>query len=179
MIVNRIVFGFAAFSVFASCTPIEVTTPPVMVTPRVASSAVGIDVYARDRARGNPVPSFRGQEIVSIRASGASSDGSFGEVSGVPCVVDAGVYSASVTTPANIIVPDYGSSSPAIFVRCVTGEKSGSATVSAYNATDQQRRSSAYGTGILGAIVIGAVAASQRDDSVDDFKYPVIAIQLK
>lgn len=176
---NRILRSILAAGVVFSCSPIEVTTPPTMVTPKVASSAVGIDVYARDRARGNPVPAFRGQETVSIRANGTSADGSFGEVSGVPCTVDAGVYSATVTTPANIIVPDYGPSSPAIFVRCVTGDKSGSATVSAYNATDQQRQSSAYGTGILGAIIIGAVAASQRDDNVDDFKYPPIAIQLK
>ena len=170
--------GLLAVSVVAACVAAEVTTPSVMVIPKVPSSAVGIDVYARDRARGNPVPEFRGQETVSVRAMGSNSEGVYGELSGVPCSIDAGVYTAPIATPANIIVPDYGPSSPAIFVRCILGDKSGSATVSAYNATNQQRQSSAYGTGILGAIIIGAVAASQRDDSIDDFKYLPIIIQL-
>ncbi|OUS04101.1 hypothetical protein A9Q96_14135 [Rhodobacterales bacterium 52_120_T64] len=163
----------------AACTPMEVTTPPIMVTPTVASKAVGIDVYAVDRARGNPVPSFRGQKTVPVRANGKLTGGGFGELSGVPCTADAGVYSASFLTPANLNVPDYGPSSPSIFVRCVLDDRSGSVTVDAVNFTAQQRQSSAIGTGILGAIIIGAVAASKRDDQNDDFKYPPIAVSIK
>lgn len=169
-----------AFSVaLTGCVPMEVTTPPVMVTPKFAANAVGLDVYARDRQRGNPVPRFRGQKTVSIRTQGKTSGGSFGELSGVPCTVDAGIYTASFRTPTNLVVPDYGPSSPAIFVRCVIEERSGSATVNAYNATAAQRQSGAFGTGILGAIIIGAIAASQRDDNADDFQYPAILVLLK
>ncbi|MEO7380397.1 MAG: hypothetical protein ABIV25_01515 [Paracoccaceae bacterium] len=163
----------------SACTPMEVTTPPVMITPKIAANASGIDVYARDRARGNPVPRFRGQKTVQIRTFGQGSDGSYGELSGVPCKIDAGVYTAAVYTPANLIVPDYGPSSPVVFVRCILDSRSGSATVSAYNATNAQRQASGDGLGLLGAIIIGAVAANQRDDNVDDFQYPLISIQLK
>ncbi len=174
-------FGFitAAVISLSGCAAMEITTPPVMITPTVASNAVGLDVYARDRSRGNPVPRFRGQITVAIRTQGKTSDGSFGEISGVPCTVDAGVYKASLFTPANLIVPDYGPNSPAIFVRCILTDRSGSATVSAYNLTASQRGSAAYGTGILGAIIIGAVSAANRDDEADTFTYPAITVQLK
>lgn len=165
--------------VISGCVGAEITSPPVMVTPKNPRGAVGIDVYAGDRARGNPVPRFRGQKTVQVRTNGKSADSSFGELSGIKCNVDAGVYQATVITPANLIVPDYGPSSPAIFVRCVNGTVSGSSTVNAYNASNAQRQASAAGGGILGAIIVGAVAASAMDDSKDDFQYPQITVQLK
>lgn len=161
------------------CVGMEITTPPVMVTPTFSSNAVGIDVYARDRSRGNPVPRFRGQLTVPVRTQGKTSDGSFGELAGIPCTVDAGVYKASFLSPTNLIVPNYGPNSPAIFVRCVINDLSGSKTVTAYNFSASQRASSAYGTGILGAIIIGAVAAAQLDDETDTFAYPPITVQVK
>lgn len=170
----------AALVVFLSgCETAEITAPPVPVTPKNAANAVGIDVYGKNRARGQTVPRFRGQEIVQVRTRGKGEGGSFTELSGVSCILDSGIYSAKFLTPANVVVPDYGPSSPAIFVRCVNGQQSGSTTVNAYNATNAQRQSSAYGTGVLGAIVIGAVAAANRDDEKDDFKYPLINILLK
>jgi hypothetical protein len=168
----------AAFALSA-CVGAEITTPPVSVTPTVKANAVGLDVYARDRQRGNPVPRFRGQKTVQIRAFGKGSTEGQTELSGIRCQVDAGVYKATIITPANLNVPDYGPSSPAIFVRCVEGERSGSATVNAYNATNAGRQSGAAGGGILGAIVVGAVAASMRDDNLDDFQYPAIRVTLK
>jgi hypothetical protein len=43
-----------------ACATAEISTPPVMITPNDPAAAVGIDVYARDRSRGNSVPRFRG-----------------------------------------------------------------------------------------------------------------------
>lgn len=167
-------------SVFLSaCVSAEITTSPVMIKPKNLANAVGLDIYAGDRRRGNPVPRFRGQKTVQIRTNGKTESGGFGEIAGVKCVADAGVYSASFITPANLIVPDYGPSSPALFVRCVTSTASGSVTVNAYNATNAQRQSGAAGAGLLGAIVIGAVAASKRDDNADDFQYPPITVNIK
>lgn len=162
-----------------ACAPAEITSPPVMIKPKNTASSSGIDVYARDRSHGNPAPAFRGQKTVQIRATGKNPDGSYGELSGAQCLVDAGVFSASIMTPANIIVPDYGASSPALFVRCKSGTQSGSVTVSAYNATNAQRQASAMGSGILGAIIIGAVAANRRNDAIDDFQYPPINVPMK
>jgi len=89
------------------------------------------------------------------------------------------LYEASFQTPANIAVPDYGPDSLVIFVRGVLADTSGSVTVNAFNITAQEWQSSAFGTGILGAIIIGAVSAANVDNDVDDFGYPPIAVQLR
>lgn len=162
----------------AACEQAEVTTPPVTIVPKNAADAVGVDVYARARARGNPVPRFRGQETVQVRTRGKGENGPT-ELTGVPCTLDSGLYTARFQTPANVVVPDYGPNSPALFVRCVHGEQSGSMTVNAINYTAQQRQSAAIGTGVLGAIIIGAVAAANTDNDKDEFKYPPITVQLK
>lgn len=163
----------------AACAPAEITTPPISVTPKNASNAVGLDVYAGPRRRGNPVPAFRGQETLAIRSSGVASDGQRKEISGIPCTLDAGVYEAKFNTPANLIVPDYGPNSPAIFIRCEYQDQSGSITVNAFNATTQQRMSNAAAGGILGVIVIGAVTAAKVDNAKDEFKYPPVMVQLR
>lgn len=164
----------------AGCTQITVDTPPVNITPKVKADAVGLDVYARPRSRGNPVPRFRGQETVTVRSTGRTSGGGSGEIGGVPCTLDSGVYTAAFTTPANVIVPDYGPNSPALFIRCEHPDgRKGSRTVNVFNHTSAQRGAAAYGTGILGAIVIGAVNAAQTDPETDDFKYPAVSVPLK
>ena len=161
------------------CAQAEITQPPIIVTPNVASNAVGLDVYARQRSRGNPVPAFRGQNTVQVRTFGPLADGGRGEISGVQCQLDSGVYKAAFTTPANVVVPDYGPNSPALFVRCTTPSTSGSVTSSVVNMTAQQRNASAAGTGILGAIIIGAVNEANRDNLNDDFGYNPIFVQLR
>lgn len=161
------------------CTQAEITQPPITVTPKDQANASGLDVYARQRSRGNPVPAFRGQNTVQVRTWGATEGSSRAELSGVQCNLDSGVYTASFTTPANIIVPDYGPNSPALFVRCTAGATSGSVTASVVNMTAQQRNASAAGTGLLGAIIIGAVNEANRDNLNDDFGYNVIVVQLR
>ena len=170
-------------SVFAGvllgCAQAEITQPPISVTPSVARDAVGLDVYARPRSAGNPVPAFRGQNTVPIRTFGPLTDGGRGEITGVQCSLDSGVYQAAFTTPANLIVPDYGPSSPALFVRCTTPDTSGSVTSTVVNMTAQQRSASAAGTGLIGAIIIGAVNEANRDNLNDDFGYNPIVVQLR
>lgn len=174
---------FSVLAVFAStllgCAQAEITQPPITVTPNVARDAIGMDVYAGPRSRGNPVPSFRGQNTVQVRTFGQLSDGGHGEITGVQCMLDSGVYKATLATPANVIVPDYGPNSPALFVRCTTPTSSGSITVNVVNMTAQQRSASAAGTGLLGAIVIGAVNEANRDNLNDDFGYNPIIVQLR
>lgn len=176
---SKITLAIVAGLLVTACSQAEITTPPVQIIPKNAANAVGLDVYAGPRQRGNPVPAFRGQETLPIRTSGIGSDGSRKELSGVACTLDAGVYTANFTTPANVIVPDYGPNSPAIFVRCTHEDQSGSSTVSAFNATTQQRMNGATGGGILGVIIVGAVTAANVDNDKDEFKYPPIVVQLK
>lgn len=179
---KRIKFAAAAalLATVVGCTQAEITQPPIVVTPNVARDAIGLDVYARARASGNPVPAFRGQNTVAVRTFGQASDsGGRTELSGVACSLDSGVYKATFTTPANIIVPDYGPSSPALFVRCTAEDRSGSVTANAVNLTAQQRSASAAGAGLLGAIIIGAVNEANRDNLNDDFGYNPINVQLR
>ncbi len=164
---------------FWGCTQAEITQPPVLVTPNNAADAVGLDVYARPRSRGNPVPAFRGQNTVQVRTFGPTSDGGRAELSGVQCALDSGVYKATFATPANVVVPDYGPNSPALFVRCTHNDTSGSVTATTVNLTAQQRNASAAGTGLLGAIIIGAVNEANRDNLNDDFGYNPIVVQLR
>ncbi len=172
-------YALAAIALLTACAPAEITTPPVSITPKNKANAVGLDVYAGPRRRGNPVPSFRGQETLAVRSSGVGSDGQRKELSGVQCLLDAGVYTATFTTPANVIVPDYGPNSPAIFVRCTHEDQSGSITVNAYNATTQQRMQGASAGGILGVIIVGAVTAANVDNEKDEFKYPPVSVILR
>ena len=178
MKVNKILMLAVLSSSLLGCTQAEITQPPITVTPNVARDAVGIDVYARPRSAGNPVPAFRGQNTVQIRTFGQSENGR-GEMSGVACLLDSGVYKATFTTPANLIVPNYGPNSPALFVRCTTDTQSGSVTSSVVNMTAQQRNASAAGTGLLGAIIIGAVNEANRDNLNDEFGYNPIVVQLR
>lgn len=164
--------------VLMGCSQAQINTPPISVTPNDPAGAVGVDVYARARSQGNPVPRFRGQDTVQVRAVGAGENGR-SELTGVSCKLDSGLYTAGFSTPANIVVPDYGANSPALFVRCETEEQSGSATVNVVNVTAQQRQSGAIGTGVLGAIIIGAVNAAATDNETDDFAYPPITVQLR
>ncbi|MEP2921946.1 MAG: hypothetical protein ABJP06_14580 [Sulfitobacter sp.] len=172
-------YAVAAAAILSACAPAEITTPPVSITPKNKADAVGLDVYAGPRRRGNPVPSFRGQETLAVRSVGIGKDGQRTELSGVQCLLDAGVYSASFTTPANVIVPDYGPNSPAIFVRCTHEDQSGSTTVTAFNATTQQRMQNAAAGGVLGVIIVGAVTAAKVDNEKDEFKYPAVSVTLR
>lgn len=167
-------------AVLSACTVADIETPPIPITPNDPSASVGIDVYGRARSRGNPVPRFRGQNTVAVRTNGKQGDGGFGELVGTPCSLDSGIYKASFQTPANIVVPDYGPNSPALFVRCVhPDQRAASATVNAFNLTAQQRGAGAAGGGILGAIIVGAVNAAVTDPNKDEFAYPPITLQLK
>ena len=163
----------------AACEQAQIDQPPVTVVAKDPAAAVGIDVYARDRSRGNPVPRFRGQETVQVRAFGNLNGDGPAEITGAACTLDAGLYAAGFTTPANVGVPDYGPDSPSVFVRCETAELSGSVTVDAFNLTASQRAGSAAGTGVLGAIIIGAVAAANNNPELDEYSYAPLSVQLR
>lgn len=156
------------------CAAAAITTPPVMVAPTNPAGAMGLDIYAGARAAGQAVPVFKGQETVEIRTFSGGK-----EVTGPVCLIDSGVYRARFSTPANVVVPDYGANSPAIFVRCEAQGLFGSTTVNAYNHTSRQRYAPALGTGVVGAIVIGAISAASRNEQLDDYKYPDIDVRLR
>lgn len=162
----------------SACATIDISQPPIAVTPADRAAAVGLDMYGRDRARGATVPRFRGQETVEVRTFGNRNGDGYGEIANASCNLDSGLYKATFLTPANIVVPDYGPNSPAIFVQCTVGERTSSVTVNAVNLTSQQRSQSAAGAGLLGALIIGAVNEAKRDNETDDFGYNPIRVNF-
>ena len=161
----------------AGCETADITQPPIAVVPNDQRAAIGIDVYGKARAAGNPVPRFRGQDTVAIRTNGPREGQSFGEIIGSSCTLDSGLYKAQFQTPANIVVPDYGPNSPALFVSCTAPDgRTKTGTVNAVNLTSQQRNATAAGAGLLGALIIGAVNEARRDNETDDFGYNPITL---
>lgn len=158
-------------ALLASCSTVDIDKPPIMITPNNSADSVGIDVYARQRARGNPVPSFRGQDTIQVRAFGNRSGGGYGEIQNAVCNLDSGLFTANFATPANIVVPDYGPNSPALFIRCEYEGRTKSVTVNSANKTAQERSSTAASSGLLGMLIIGAVNESVRNNETDDFGY--------
>ena len=175
---KKLAITIVAFGLVSACAEIDIDQPPIMVTPKNVSGAVGVDVYAGQRARGNPVPRFRGQDTVAVRTFGSRNGEGYGEIGNASCSLDSGIFAAQFTTPANLVVPDYGPSSPALFVQCSDGERTKSETVNAVNMTAQDRSASAASAGLLGALIIGAVNEARRNNETDDFGYNPIRIEL-
>ncbi len=174
---KKLTAALAFTALLGACATADITTPPLTVTPKDVRASIGIDVYGRARAAGNPVPRFRGQETVQVRTNGSRNGEGFGEITGSKCSLDSGLYTASFLTPANVIVPDYGPDSPALFIMCTAPDgRTKSVTVSAINMTSDSRNNSAAGTGLLGAIIIGAVNESRRNNETDDFGYYPITL---
>lgn len=168
-----------SFLLMAACAAPDIQSPPLPVTPTNQANAIGLDVYGRDRQRGASVPRFRGQTTVAVRAFGKLEDSRYGELPGATCTADSGVYKASFQAPANIVVPNYGPNSPAIFVKCSAQTISGSTTANAVNLTSQQRMSGAGAGGLLGVVIVSAIDAAKRDDSKDAFGYSPIRVEMK
>ncbi|WP_342078109.1 hypothetical protein [Yoonia sp. SS1-5] len=148
----------------AACATTDAVQQPVNVTPKNAETAVGLDVFAAQRAAGNSAPRYRGDitiDVVSLRET-------LGAESGVPttadCTLDSGLYTASFATPAKVVVPNYGRVSPAIFVQCKSGSQSG-------NVTQRPRNVTAGET--------ADTAPTRPDQSGDVFNYGTIVVTLK
>lgn len=163
----------------AACAGPAIETPPIAVTPTSQASALGLDVYGRDRQRGATVPRFRGQSTVEVRAFGKLEGQRYGELPGSTCNLDSGVYTASFQSPANIVVPNYGPNSPAIFVRCSAGNISGSTTARVQNLTSNQRMNNAGAGGLLGVVIVAAIDAAARDEENDTFGYSMIRVEME
>lgn len=165
----------------AGCAEVDVTTPPVLVTPTVAG-AEGIDIYAGARANGRSAPRFRGQETVTVRAVRRFAEGG-AEVAGPRCTLDSGVFEARFTTPARVVVPDYGPDSPDLFVRCTAGDLSGTASAEVFNATVQARGRSSVGfstgTNRSSSIGVRLLFGPRVDPDRDDFEYPDMRVVLR
>ncbi|MFQ6553588.1 hypothetical protein AAD018_014720 [Aestuariibius insulae] len=146
------------------------TTPAVEAIPFNQNAAVGIDVYGTDRARGATVPPFRGQSVINVRAVDRANR--MAELTGATCTLRTDTYSATVTTPGRVVVPNYGAQSPVITATCSDGTRQASTTTSVTNVSAEERASATTfeTTPALGVLVGTIVSPSTDTYAYDDIR---------
>ena len=147
-----------------------------------ATGARGVDVYAPQRARGEKVPEFAGEQLLEIRTYRADDNKFSGrgkEIAGADCKIKTGTFSARVKTPAKLRVPVYRAQSAPISATCsLAGYKPNTAVASVYNKTKSDRMSSAGSAGALGILTIALVNAASNE-ATHDFRYYPLAVVLQ
>ncbi len=158
----------------AACAPLEVTTPAVTAIPFNQNAAVGIDVYGSDRARGATVPPFRGQSVINVRAVDRANR--MAELTGVTCTLRTDTYSATVTTPGRVIVPNYGAQSPVISATCSDGVRQATGTSTVTNVSAEERANAAtFETTPAIGVLVGTIV----NPSTDTYSYSDIRVTFR
>lgn len=157
--------------------PIAMSTVAVPSNPNIHDG----DVLVEHRKAGQDIPPLRGQDVVTVRtfANAISTSGETSklvELEGVSCKLSSDGYTASVVTPAQVNVPDYGYASRPIMARCdAKGYRPGVLTVSAFNLTEQENYSVATNGGLLG-VMFAAIVHAASDVKKHDFAYPGLKV---
>ena len=166
----------------AGCQTTKPIAMSVTATPTVSGIKNG-DVLAPQRASGQDIPALRGQEMVTIRTyerlkKPDAQFSSLTEIEGITCEIESEGYKATVKTPAEIRVPNYGYASRLISSRChAPGYKSGFESVKAYNKTGEQRMSSAGSGGVVGVVLVALIHAA-TDEKKHEFAYPPLKVTM-
>ncbi|MFQ6547170.1 hypothetical protein AADZ90_004385 [Aestuariibius sp. 2305UL40-4] len=173
---KRLVISALALTALTACEQADITTPPVPVTAKNTSTARGLDVYAGLRRPGAVVPDFRGQTSVEIRAFDRTGGGNSGELTGIPCTIDNTLYQASITTPATIVVPNYGPQSPSFRVSCRYGDREETVTAAIFNQTAANRQAAG---GAIGGFLGSLAASGIPDQEGDVYTYPEVTVNYR
>lgn len=111
-----------------------------------------------------------------------STKGSYKELKGVPCEFKADGFKSSFVTPAVVVSPDMGPRTPVGSINCSYDGEKFFRVIQPINDTlvkiDQNANASGAGAGLIGVIVSGISASSQRsrrDANLDVYGYPDIA----
>lgn len=162
------------------------STKPIAMSVNATPTASGIkngDMLAPQRTSGQDIPQLRGQEMVTIRTyeNIKKPDVQFAtltEIEGVTCEIESDGYKATVKTPAEVRVPNYGYASRLISARCnAPGYKPGFESVKAYNKTGEQRMNSASGGGLAGVVLVAMIHAA-TDEKKHEFAYPPLKVTM-
>lgn len=130
--------SLAVPALLAACTAMEITQPPVRVSLDKPTGAQGLDTFAAARARGQSVPEYKGETLLTLRSFLDTDGPGTTEFAGARCAVSSTYYSAEVTTPVQLIVPNYGKDSPVVTATCRANGRE--ATRSAAIVNESQRR---------------------------------------
>ncbi len=146
----RIVFLFplVPLALLTACTGMEITQPPVRASLANPAGAQGLDVYAASRARGQSVPEFKGETLVTIRSFLDTEGPGTTEFAGARCRVFSSLYSAEITTPAEVVVPNFGKGSPVVTAECRANGRSATRSAAIVNESQRRRDEARSGVGI-------------------------------
>ena len=169
----------------SACTPkLQISEQAVPVTPTSPKQSLGLDVFAAARQQGQPVPVYLGERLVTVRSVFDGSSGT-SEFSGARCKITSSAFTAEVTTPVQIIVPNYGQQSPVITADCRANEMRATQSISVFNASQRRRNrsssglflSNGYGRHRSGVSV--GLHFDLSDRSKDIYEYPTLRVKFR
>ena len=178
------VLGICLATLGACTQPMQIAQNPVHVTPNAPKQAFGLDVYAAARQQGQPAPAYKGERLVTVRSEFDGPSSGTTEFSGARCKITSATFSAEVTTPVQIVVPDYGAQSPVITANCRANDMQATQSISVFNAS-QRRRDQARepflfgGYGRHGGGISVGVHFDLSDRSNDVYEYPTLRVTFR
>ena len=88
-----------------------------------AAGPPGVETVRAAPRPGVAAPAARGEAQLVVRVVPAGVGGQ--ELRGAACTAETPYFTASFTSPARLLVPDYGASAPPVTVRCTSGDRVG------------------------------------------------------
>lgn len=162
------------------------TAKPISMSVAATPTAKGVpygDALAPQRAAGEDIPALKGQKIVTVRTYGyaGKSDAQFTtrtEIEGIDCALESEGYRASVKSPAEIKVPDYGYASRPVSVHCqAPGYKPGYASAQPYDKTTAERLDAGSNNGLVGLVAVALIDAA-TDKKKHDYAYRQVDVTM-
>lgn len=146
--------------------------------------ARGFDVFAARRDAGEKIPMLKGIDVLTIRTyhhvPPKRRKGRFErkEMVGAQCAIISEGFHATVKTPGQVRVPDYGKASRKATVECKKdGYRSGIKAVAVYDVDKAGRRAAGANNGLLGLVVVEVINAADNDDD-NEFDYQVAEVYM-
>ncbi|MFO1165343.1 MAG: hypothetical protein U1E55_09250 [Paracoccus sp. (in: a-proteobacteria)] len=157
------------FVLLSACSPqLEITKPPV----------------AYKTLKSFPPNAYRGDAKTTVRTKVKTKDGSR-ELAGASCSLTTPYSESQFQTPAYVMTPNLGPSTPTANLICKNGERSVQknlvATNISLNERSQNARNSGAGAGIIGAVVSGIAAGineGRGDQPTDVHGYHDIRVDM-
>lgn len=152
--------------------PISQVKTAVPTNPNVVNG----DVLQAQREAGADIPELRGTKLLTVRTyhymdAEKTKNKKRVEFAGASCLLESDGFTATVTTPGQVRIPDYGYASRLITVKCnAEGYKTDFTNVAAYDATKSARTSSGANSGLIGVVAMGLINAADNEKN-NKFEY--------
>lgn len=173
---------FAILLPLAAC---QTAMPISQVKTAVPTNAnvVNGDVLQAQRLAGADIPALRGTKLLTVRThhyidSEKTKNKKKVEFAGANCSLQSDGFTATVTSPGQVRIPDYGYASRLVSVKCdAKGHKTGFMSVAAYDATKSARSSAGAGNGLIGLVAMELINAADSEKN-NKFEYRVANVLM-